>query len=315
MRSEKQFQGIYVDAERIKKSLTQWSQFPRKYLNVKMSKVFIPEQPDELWDILDENSEAILYAGGTDLLVKLRSRFAKPDCLVCLERLDDLKGIRTDADDIFIGALTTHREILNDPIIQRDIPILAHALNHLGSPPIRNMGTLGGNIVTASPAGDTLGPLYILNAQLEIRSRNSTRREPIESFILGPGEVDLAHGEILTRVVVRQVPKFEVHHYEKVGKRNALACSVVSMATLMNVSSGNLISNIRLAWGSVGPTVLRLEKIERFLVGKPLTVEGLSEAINMIQESVKPIDDIRATASYRRQVSGRILLRLLKYSV
>ncbi|MDR3603705.1 MAG: xanthine dehydrogenase family protein subunit M [Syntrophaceae bacterium] len=280
-----------------------------------MSKVFMPAQPDELWGILDENPEAVVYAGGTDLLVRLRSRFTKPDCLVCLERLDDLKGVKADDDDIFIGALTTHREMLNDPIIQKDLHILTHALKQLGSPPIRNMGTLGGNIVTASPAGDTLAPLYILNAQLEIGSRNSTRRAPIESFILGPGKVDLAHGEILSRVVVRKVPKFEVHHYEKVGKRNALACSVVSMATLMNVSSNNLISNIRLAWGSVGPTVLRFGDIEHFLVGKPLTVEGLSEAINMIQELVKPIDDIRATACYRREVAGRLLLRLLKYSV
>jgi xanthine dehydrogenase FAD-binding subunit len=205
--------------------------------------------------------------------------------------------------------------MLNDPIIQKDVHILTHALKQLGSPPIRSMGTLGGNIVTASPAGDTLAPLYILNAQLEIRSRNSTRRAPIESFILGPGKVDLVHGEILSRVVVRKIPKCWVHHYEKVGKRNALACSVVSMATLMNVSSNNLISNIRLAWGSVGPTVLRFGDIEHFLVGKPLTVEGLSEAINMIQELVKPIDDIRATACYRREVAGRLLLRLLKYSV
>jgi xanthine dehydrogenase FAD-binding subunit len=204
--------------------------------------------------------------------------------------------------------------MLDNPIVQRDLPLLYSALKNLGSPPIRNMGTLGGNIVTASPAGDTLPPLYISNAHLEIRSRNSSRRVPIESFILGPGRVDMGPGEIVSQVVINKNTRFMVHHYEKVGRRSALACSVVSMAASMNISEDNTISEIRLAWGSVGPTVMRFRDIETFLVGRTLTVKGIEDAIRKVQQSVMPIDDVRASAAYRREVAGRLMLRLTGYA-
>jgi CO/xanthine dehydrogenase FAD-binding subunit len=279
-----------------------------------MSHVLVPTKLEELWAYMAENPDAMLCAGGTDLLVKIRSRSVAPDCLICMERLDDLKGVRVEGGEIIIGSLTTHRELLHDPTVQRDLPILASAVQNLGSPPIRNMGTLGGNIVTASPAGDTLAPLYILKAHLKIRSKESSRSVPIESFILGPGKVDLRTGEILSEVVINQDSRFTVNHYEKVGRRNALACSVVSMAALMNIAEDNTISEIRLAWGSVGPTIMRFEDIERLLEGRQLTVRGIEDAIREVQQSVSPIDDIRASAAYRREVAGRLLLRLVSYA-
>lgn len=279
-----------------------------------MSQVLLPATMEELWSYMDGYPEALLYAGGTDLLVKNRSSAVKPDCLICLERMKELKGVRIEGSKIIIGALTTHREMLDDPIIQEDLPLLAQALKSLGSPPIRNMGTLGGNIVTASPAGDTLAPLYILKARLNIRSKRTNRSLPIESFIFGPGKVDLLTGEILSEVVINKDPGFTFNHYEKVGRRNALACSVVSMAALMNIEKDNAISEIRLAWGSVGPTIMRFEDIERLLEGKPLTAMGIQDAIRKVQQSVSPIDDTRASADYRRDVAGRLLLRLLSYA-
>ncbi len=279
-----------------------------------MSHVLVPTTLEELWTFMAENPDAMIYAGGTDLLVKIRSCAVTTDCLICMERLNELKGVRVEAGEIIIGALTTHREMLDSPIVQRDLPLLYNALKNLGSPPIRNMGTLGGNIVTASPAGDTLPPLYISNAHLEIRSRNSSRRVPIESFILGPGRVDMRPGEILSQVVINKNTRFMVHHYEKVGRRSALACSVVSMAALMNISEDNTISEIRLAWGSVGPTVMRFRDIETFLVGRTLTVRGIEDAIRKVQQSVMPIDDVRASAAYRREVAGRLMLRLTGYA-
>lgn len=279
-----------------------------------MSAVIVPYSLDELWDALDKNPEAALLAGGTDLLVRLRSLAAKPHCMICMERLDDLKGVRIEGNEIMIGALTTHREMLCDPVVQKEIPIMVCALKNLGSPPVRNMGTLGGNIVTASPAGDTLAPLYNLNAKIELRSKNSSRRLPIESFILGPGRVDLNPGEIVSQVIITLDNRFSVHHYEKVGRRNALSCAIVSMASLLDLAEDNTISEIRLAWGSVGPTVMRLRKIENFLAGRPLTFKGIGEAIGLVQRAVNPIDDIRASADYRREVSGRLLLRLVSYA-
>ena len=120
--------------------------------------------------------------------------------------------------------------------------------------------------------------------------------------------------EVLAGIWIKRLQGFQVQHYEKVGKRNALACSVVSMAAIIKVTSNNLISEIRLAWGSVGPTVIRFQAVEHLLDGKPLTVDGFSDAINLVHSQVKPIDDIRASASYRREVAGRLLLRLTNYS-
>jgi xanthine dehydrogenase FAD-binding subunit len=256
----------------------------------------------------------VLYAGGTDLLVKRRSGLIDPPSLVCLERIQELKGVKEYGDEVFIGALTTHSQLLCHRVIRKNFQVLTQAIAVLGSPPVRNMGTIGGNIVTASPAGDTLAPLYVLDAQMEIRSLSSSRRVPISAFILGPSQIDLGQGEILAGVWIKRHQGFRLQHYEKVGRRNALACSVVSMAAIMKVSSDNHIYEIRLAWGSVGPTVMRFPEVERLLEGKPLTVDGLHDVMCLVHAGVKPIDDIRATASYRREVAGRLLHRLINYS-
>jgi CO/xanthine dehydrogenase FAD-binding subunit len=279
-----------------------------------MTDVFLPNDLGELWSLLNTKPEAALFAGGTDLLVKRRSGLIDPSSLVCLERIQELKGVRQQGDLIFVGALTTHRQMLAHPIIKKDYQVLSQAIAVLGSPPVRNMGTIGGNIVTASPAGDTLAPWYVLDAEIEIQSESTGRRVPISSFILGPGQVDLRQGEILAGVWTKRPHGFHIQHYEKVGRRNALACSVVSMAALMNISEDNTISEIRLAWGSVGPTVMRFREIENFLVGRPLTPRGLGDAILKVQQSVIPIDDIRASANYRREVAGKLLLRLMGYT-
>lgn len=279
-----------------------------------MMDVFLPRDLDELWRLLDIKPRATLYAGGTDLLVKMRSGLIDPPSLVCLERIQELKGVRECGDEVLIGALTTHSQLLSHVIIRKNFQVLTQAIAVLGSPPVRNMGTLGGNIVTASPAGDTLAPLYVLDAQMEIQSRSSSRRVPISSFILGPGRIDLCQGEILAGVWIKKPHGFHLQHYEKVGRRNALACSVVSMAALMKVSAKNCISEMRLAWGSVGPTVIRIPKVEDLLQGKPLTIDAFNDVISLVQAGVKPIDDIRATASYRREIAGRLLHRLVNYS-
>jgi xanthine dehydrogenase FAD-binding subunit len=190
-------------------------------------------------------------------------------------------------------------------------PILINGLKVLGSPPIRNMGTIGGNIVTASPAGDTLPPLYVLRAELELRTKNSSRRIPIMDFIRGPGETLLSPGEVLTGIIVRKRPDLNLHHYEKVGQRKALAIAVVSLAALLKISEGGMVEEARLAWGSVAPTVVTSAEIEAMLIGCRLSRKVLEKAAQMARAMVKPIDDIRASADYRRQVAGNLLLRLV----
>jgi CO/xanthine dehydrogenase FAD-binding subunit len=276
-----------------------------------MRNVFLPRKLNELWQILEAEPGAVLYAGGTDLLVKMRSGLIQSHHLVCLERIDELKAVEDREEEIFIGSCATFTELLQNSLIREHFPVLINGLKVLGSPSIRNMGTIGGNIVTASPAGDTLPPLYVLRAELELKTKNSSRHIPIKDFIKGPGETHLFPGEVLTGIFIRKQQNFNLHHYEKVGQRKALAIAVVSLAALLKISEEGMVEEVRLAWGSVAPTIVTSTEIEAMLIGCRLSNQALERAAQMARAMVKPIDDIRASADYRRQVAGNLLLRLV----
>ncbi len=277
-----------------------------------MREVFLPRTLEDLWSILNREPHAAIYAGGTDLLVKMRSGLLDAPCLVCLERIEALRGIRDDGQEVFIGSATTHSQLLEDPLILEHFMVLAKSVSVLASPPIRHMGTIGGNIVTASPAGDTLPALYVLRAEVEISSGSGSRRLSLASFIRGPGSVDLRQGEVLTGVWLQKAPQWNVHHYEKIGRRKAQACAIASMAAILEMSDEGRIEKARLAWGSVGPTVIMSAAVEECITGGDLSLETLRPGVKLVQEEVSPIDDIRASAEYRRTVAGALLLRLVE---
>ena len=233
-----------------------------------MIPVHVPGSMDEVIRIFTDHPGALLYAGGTDLLVKMRKGALSPPSLICLERVRELKVIREEPDRIFIGAAATHRDILDSALIRNHFPLLIQALETLGSPHIRNAGTIGGNVVTASPAGDTLPPLYVLSAEIELQRMSDRRTIPVREFILGPGKVDLHPGEIVTGVWLPLNPAYRIHHFEKVGLRNGLAIAVASLAALIDLSAEGKVTRARFAWGSVGPTVVTSEKIDVFPGGK-----------------------------------------------
>jgi CO/xanthine dehydrogenase FAD-binding subunit len=173
------------------------------------------------------------------------------------------------------------------------------------------MGTIGGNICTASPAGDSLPPLYILQAVLELRNRDAVRILQIREFIIGAGKTQLQKGEILTGITVKKPVGYNVHHFEKVGQRKSMSCAIASMASLLQVSPSGVIEAARLAWGSIGPTVVTAAVVEEALIGEKLSRETLAAAAGKIRQIVQPIDDVRASAEYRRDISGNLLMRLL----
>lgn len=275
-----------------------------------MRDVFFPESLEGLWPFLEEPSRALL-AGGTDLLVKVRAGRADPSAFICLERIAELRGVRERETDLWIGACTSHAELIGHPLVERHLPVLHQALRGLGSPLIRRMGTLGGNLCTASPAGDTLPPLYVLDAVVELRSRSGMRHVPIKEFITGPGRTRLEPGEILAGVRVEKPAGRQVHHFEKVGQRKAMAIGLASMAARLRVSVDGVVESVRFAWGSVGPTVMTCPPAEALLAGKRPSREVFERAAALARTAVAPIDDVRASAEYRRTVSGNLLLRLL----
>ena len=275
-----------------------------------MKQVLLPRSLSDLWAMMRDLPDAAVYAGGTDLLVKMRSGLIPPNDLICLERILALKGVVVHGDRMVILACTSLSQLLQESAISRHVPVLAKAIVCLGSPLIRNMGTIGGNVCTASPAGDTLAPLYALNARVELASEARVRSLPIDRFILGPGQTLLETGEILSAIHVEKPHPETIQHFEKVGRRNALACSLASMAAIIRLSDDGIVMAASLAWGSVGPTVITCSEAAANLLGQPLSINRLTEAAAIVQNAVCPITDIRATADYRLAVAGNLLLRL-----
>ena len=285
-----------------------------------MRQVFIPDHLDEVWDILERDPEAMLYAGGTDLLV--RQRALKPlepltprplDPLLCLANIHELKEIYQQGNFVFIGSCVSHTKLMESLLIRKHFPLLIQAVKVLGSPPIRNMGTIGGNICTASPAGDTLPPLYTLGAIVEVRSIDSSRLVPLKGFIKGPGKTALQKSEIVYGVWINTGQDYNVCHYEKVGQRKALAIAIASFTALLKLSGSGIIEKALFAWGSVAPVIVTSQEVEGALIGRPLTAESLKSVVPLVEKAVSPIDDVRASAEYRRMVAGNLLFRLLQY--
>jgi len=271
--------------------------------------VFLPQSLDDLWKVSKKHPETQIMAGGTDLLVRLRSQGKRLPTLVCLERIAELQSIDDSGGVVRIGAATTLTSLLQSQIIRSQLPILHSSISELGSPLIRNMGTIGGNICTGSPAGDTLPALYVLGAELVLRSATAERKVPIDKFIKGPGQTELQKSEILYSIQISPSKSFNLHHFEKVGQRKALAIAIVSFAALLHIED-NIVQRARFAWGSVGLTIVKSREAEAMIEGKKLSLRTLEAAASLARLAVTPISDLRASDEYRRQVVGNLLLRL-----
>jgi len=278
-----------------------------------MRTVLTPSCLEEFFSLLDAHPDALPMAGGTDLLLKLRNTAAadaRP--VLALGRMAEMHGIRAEGEGLSIGAAETFSGIIADPLARQQAPLLSLAARQVGGPAIRNMATIGGNICTASPAGDSLPPLYLLDAAVEIVSRRGRRRLPISQFILGPGRTSLGEGELVTRVLLPRDGCFPCQSFEKVGRRRSMAISVTSFAGQARLDDHGSIAAARFAWGSVAPTVARFPALEHALVGARLDDETIRHAAEIVRSGVSPIDDIRAGAQYRRIVAGNLLVRFLE---
>jgi CO/xanthine dehydrogenase FAD-binding subunit len=278
-----------------------------------MRALLTPSCLEEVFALLELYPEALTMAGGTDLLVRLRGvtgSNSRP--LVLLADVAELQGIIDTGKEISIGAVTTMGRLIADPLIGRNAPLLIQAARSIGGPAIRNMATIGGNISTASPAGDSLPALYLLGAEVELVSRQGKRRTPIGEFVAGPGRTSLHGREIITRILLPYAECLPLQSFEKVGLRRSMAVAVASFAGMARLSAAGVVEEARFAWGSVAPTVVRLPGMETALVGSGLDTDTIRKAAAIVREAVSPIDDIRATADYRRSVAGNLLTRFLE---
>jgi CO/xanthine dehydrogenase FAD-binding subunit len=278
-----------------------------------MRAVLKPACLEELFSLLERYPEALSMAGGTDLLVRLRRENAPDERpLLLLANVAELQGIGDTGKEISIGAATTLSRLIADPLAAHHSPLLVRAAATIGGPALRNMATIGGNISTASPAGDALPPLYLHGAEVELASAEGKRRLPIGEFVAGPGRTQLHKREIITRILVPTMDSFPCQTFEKIGLRRSLAVAVTSFAGMMRLSADGVVEEARFAWGSVGPTVVRLSGLEADLAGSRLDRKTIRKAAEIVRRGVSPIDDIRATADYRRSVAANLLVRFLE---
>ena len=274
-----------------------------------MMQMLFPHTLAELHGLRQEFPNGRILAGGTDLLVKFRHVEEKPPALFALERIDELGEMTISDAEIAIGAAVSLQRLLECDTVKTEFSALHQALQTLASPPVRHAATLAGNICTASPAGDSLPPLIVFGATLEISSPSGCHSIPLADFIRGPGMTVLQPTEVVTKVRIPRPVSRSQSVYYKVGKRRAMAIAVASLAALLeeDKTGGR---RIRLAWGSVGPTVITAPAVERLLEERGFDNTALCEAGQMLAGAVRPIDDIRASAEYRRRLAANLLLRL-----
>lgn len=276
-----------------------------------MNTVYSVKELSEAYKILSQEPVKVL-AGGTDLMVLYNSGTPLPKKVLDIWQLDELRSISEESDHLKIGALCTYSQLINDERVKKFAPSLVSASRTIGAVQIQNRGTIGGNIVNGSPAGDSLPVLAAFDAKLEIGSVEGTRQVAFNDFYKAYRQTVLSNNELLLNILLPKQKETAKSEFYKVGTRAAQAISKVVMAVQANVDENKKIGSIAIAIGSVAPTVIRASKTENLLSGSELTLELIDEAKKSLSEEVKPINDIRSTEHYRRVVTGNLIAKFLR---
>jgi CO/xanthine dehydrogenase FAD-binding subunit len=252
-------------------------------------------------------------AGGTDVMVSLTGELGEPpERMLDLWHLDELRGIAVERDAVVLGALTTYSEIRASAVCREHLPALVEAAATIGAAQIQNRGTIGGNAVTASPAGDSLPIMLALDAELVCGSARGERSVPATAFWPAYRQTALAPDELLLRIRFPLAPDRKTR-FRKVGTRRAQSISKVVIAlSWRGDEPDGPWTDVRLALGSVAPTPIRATATEAVLEGRRPTQETADRAADALAGELRPIDDVRSTAEYRRVVAARVLHRLIR---
>jgi CO/xanthine dehydrogenase FAD-binding subunit len=269
-----------------------------------------PTTLDEVYDALDEMPDAHLLAGGTDFMVEVNFGHRYPTSIVCLRRVEELQGYSITDDEVVLGAGVTWTEIEHD--LADVLPALAAAARTVGSPQMRNAGTVGGNVGTASPAGDGLPVLAAMDATIVLARRGGRRDLPLLDYITGVKRTSIEPGEVIWQI---KVPRLDgPQEFLKVGTRNAMVISIVCCALVMD----RVGRSVRLGLGSVSPRPLRATEAERFAADAidwdtmAADAEVIARFGELARQAAAPISDQRGTADYRSHAVGVIAARALE---
>ena len=274
-------------------------------------------------ELMDKSGDdARILAGGTDLVLNMKKKRVSPSTIISLHPVTELEYVKEKSGVIHIGALAKHADLAAHPLLKKQVSILCQAVGLIGSWQVRNIGTIGGNLCNASPAADSAPALLALDASVTIAGVNGERSIPLSSFFVGPGQSVMKSGEILTDIQIKQSEGSSAGCYLKLRRRKAVDISLAGAAFQAETDpSGRVLNAVRIALGGVAPTPVRVPDAEACLTG--LTIDEALEQIPACAKAAmlaaQPIDDVRASADYKRiivdvfvQRSARQVLTILK---
>lgn len=274
---------------------------------------YTPRTLDETLQVLaDHRDKARLVAGGTDLIVEIERGLRSPEVVIDISRLPGLDQITVDeGQTIHLGPLVTHNQVVGSELCQQQAFPLVKACWEVGAPQIRNRGTVAGNLVTASPANDTITPLWAMGAKVTLQSVRGKRTLPFEKFFLGVRRTALEPDEMIVDIAFPALQPYQIGTFLKLGLRRAQAISVVNVAVLLSLLA-DTITQARITLGSVAPTIVRAEDAERYLTGKVLTHDVIIRTGDLAAQTIAPIDDVRGSAEYRRYMAATLTRHALE---
>ncbi len=274
-------------------------------------KYFTPTSLATALQILAQYREqARIIAGGTDILIELERKIRTPHVLIDITRIPGLDEITQSDGHIHLGSLVTHNQVAGSAVCLEQAYPLARACWEVGAPQIRNRGTVAGNLITASPANDTITPLWALGASVTLRSAYGERTQSFPEFFKGVRKTAMEPDEILTGITIPTMKASQRGTFIKVALRRAQAISVVNVAAVVGLAAGH-VTDVRITLGSVAPTIVRAVHAEEFLKDRPLTDAIMAEASQLAASDSRPIGDIRGTADYRREMVRVATMRAL----
>ena len=275
---------------------------------------FAPRKIEEALKILSKQEKEIkVIAGGTDLLIQYYDRLYEINGWLDLKNIKELQEVKIHQNQMEIGAMVTHTQLEKSEDIKKYFPVLSQAAADIGSPQIRNRGTIGGNIVNASPAGDLLSPLMAYDAQFKLLSLQKEALISAEEFFIGPKQTILKPAQLLTRIILPLPSERTYGSWIKIGKRKALIIATIALALVVEMAEDNkTVKDVRSCLGSVAPTPVEIKEIRKKMVGKNFEQLDFTELGQIVEDKISPIDDIRGTREYRKDVAKEIMTNALE---
>lgn len=275
---------------------------------------FAPRKIEEALEILSKQEKEIkVIAGGTDLLIQYYDRLYEINGWLDLKNIKELQEIKIHQNQMEIGAMVTHTQLEKSAEIKKYFPVLGKAAADIGSPQIRSRGTIGGNIVNASPAGDLLAPLMAYNAQFKLLSTQGEKIVPAEKFFIGPKKTILESAQLLTRIILPLPSERTFGSWIKIGKRKALIIATITLALVIEMAEDNkTVKDVRTCLGSVAPTPIEIKEVREKMIGKNFNQLDFNQLGQIVEDKISPIDDIRGTREYRKDVAKNIMINALE---